>query len=236
MTHPPLAGHELPEHPLGQYERRPGGRSRKSFVFRSCRGGSTYKNPAGYILEYSPDHPKANKAGAIPQHRLVMECVLGRLLETHEVVHHKDGVRHNNSPDNLQLVTRVQHGLEHKDASRKRCSAPLTEQLVKEALRGNTTSQAAGILGVHHQTLRNRFDHLLVKRRSPKGSFEPDFVEKVKCLASDPHMGTRKACRILGVAAATLRACCRIHNVEWVPAPSGRPSHAQLEADGRYLL
>jgi len=43
----------------------------------------------------------------------------------------------------------------------------LTEEAVSEALQGRSTEGAARMLGVHPQTLRNHFDHLLTKRRSP---------------------------------------------------------------------
>lgn len=48
----------------------------------------------------------------------------------------------------------------------------LTEGMVREALLGRTTREAARLLGCHQQTLYNRFDHLLKKRKSPtrKGS------------------------------------------------------------------
>jgi hypothetical protein len=38
-----------------------------------------------------------------PQHRAVMEAVLGRKLEKHETVHHKNGDRADNRPENLEL-------------------------------------------------------------------------------------------------------------------------------------
>lgn len=43
----------------------------------------------------------------------------------------------------------------------------LTEDRVREALQGRTTLEAAVYLGVSHKTLRYKFDHLLVKRKSP---------------------------------------------------------------------
>lgn len=59
----------------------------------------------GYVLVRAPkDHPRAQKSGVIYEHRLVMEKMLGRYLEEWEIVHHKDGVRDNNDPSNLELM------------------------------------------------------------------------------------------------------------------------------------
>ena len=46
-------------------------------------------------------------------HRYIMETILGRELESNEVVHHKDGNKLNNNPDNLMLMTKSEHARLH---------------------------------------------------------------------------------------------------------------------------
>ena len=66
--------------------------------------------PSGYLWHAVPDdHPHGRRLHArgstksIMMHRYVMEQVLGRYLDPRERVHHKDGDRKNNSPENLEL-------------------------------------------------------------------------------------------------------------------------------------
>jgi hypothetical protein len=54
------------------------------------------------------------------EHRVVMEQVLGRPLESHEIVHHKDGDKRNNAPENLEIMTRAQHYKHHVHGSNPR--------------------------------------------------------------------------------------------------------------------
>lgn len=64
------------------------------------RGGVIHRK--GYVFIYKPDHPNACKQ-YISEHRLVVEGIIGRVLDKSEVVHHIDGDKKNNSPSNLML-------------------------------------------------------------------------------------------------------------------------------------
>ncbi|MEB3302014.1 MAG: HNH endonuclease signature motif containing protein [Cyanobacteriota bacterium] len=47
------------------------------------------------------------------EHRVVAEQILGRPLRRGEIVHHKDGDKHNNDPSNLEVMTQSDHVREH---------------------------------------------------------------------------------------------------------------------------
>lgn len=79
------------------------------------KGGRRVTNQ-GYVKVYAPDHPGAH-AGVVFEHRLVMEKKLGRLLEEGEIVHHIDGDKSNNHPDNLELTRMGAHTSEHFKSS-----------------------------------------------------------------------------------------------------------------------
>ena len=64
-----------------------------------------------------PDHPRARTQGYVFEHVLVMEAKLGRMLFTDESVHNRNGIRDDNSPEDLELWVRPQpSGIRAADA------------------------------------------------------------------------------------------------------------------------
>ena len=66
-----------------------------------------------YIKVRISKHPNCPSSKYIQQQRLVMEKHLERYLTKNEIVHHKNGDKHDNRIENLQIVLRKNLGAHH---------------------------------------------------------------------------------------------------------------------------
>lgn len=86
--------------------------------------GGKIRDRNGYVMLWMPDHPSL--AGTtrkyVREHRVLMERKLGRLLLQGETVHHKNGIRDDNRPSNLELWAGAQPAGQRKH-ERQHCES-----------------------------------------------------------------------------------------------------------------
>jgi hypothetical protein len=78
---------------------------------RVHNGRPARKVRGGYVLLWEPDHPNRSMKGWQYEHRLVAEATVGRLLNSDEDVHHLNGIKDDNRPDNLQVLPKGEHSV-----------------------------------------------------------------------------------------------------------------------------
>ena len=83
---------------------------------------------SGYRAVFFPDHHRAWSTGYVHVHIIVAEQKLGRRLHDKEVVHHKNGNKLDNSPENLDVLSShsehaVIHGAERMAVVELTCRA-----------------------------------------------------------------------------------------------------------------
>jgi hypothetical protein len=74
------------------------------------RGG--IRQVGGYVRIYMPNHPNAVQ-GSVFEHTLIAEKSIGRYIQSDEIVHHINGKKNDNRPENLEVCKRSEHIHKH---------------------------------------------------------------------------------------------------------------------------
>lgn len=201
-------------------------------VFPSYKGGHTVLM-GGYVLEFHPFHPDANMWGWVFQHRLVGEDMVGRPLvrsskpSEKECVHHKNEIRTDNRPENLEVMTFSAHRSHHTKKMNDEKRVHLTPTIVASALEkmGNIKA-AAKHLGVAHQTLRLHFDEVLAPymRTRPVDLSCPKIqkqLEEVARYFAPTHLSYSELAKLTQIAAPVWKKVLAEHSIEWKSGPTG---------------
>jgi hypothetical protein len=67
----------------------------------------------GYRYVRLPKHRLAQGNGRVREHRLIAERKIGRPLTSSDIVHHLNGDKTDNRPENLRVLTRSEHSRLH---------------------------------------------------------------------------------------------------------------------------
>jgi len=80
------------------------------FVRQRIGNGGKYKDLThGYVFIKIPSHPKANKRGYVPEHVLIWEKSNKEVVPKGYIIHHLNGKRDDNKPNNLVAMKKSEH-------------------------------------------------------------------------------------------------------------------------------
>lgn len=79
------------------------------------RGGRSVSSNGYVLIRVGIGHHLADVRGYAYEHRIVAEQKIGRRLQSGEQVHHRDGNKQNNSPENIEIMSSIaHHRVEHR--------------------------------------------------------------------------------------------------------------------------
>lgn len=138
-------------------------------------------NKHGYIHVFKPNHPYRNREKRVKEHRLIMEKNIGRYLKKSEVVHHVNGIKHDNRLKNLILFKNQSEHLRHHNLNRiykkgilagnKSGTAKLNWKKV-DAIRNDSKKGILGIMLSKKYKISKASVSLIINNKTWKKEFE----------------------------------------------------------------
>ena len=126
--------------------------------------GPQYLTGSGYLVTFCPEHPKAWKNGKVRVHIAIAYEKYGDVPDGY-VVHHLDMNKLNNNPDNLILLTELQHNElhgylrkhpEYVGMSEEKTMKLFTEKNISELIRDDLPNNELGQLELDKQRLEKK--------------------------------------------------------------------------------
>jgi hypothetical protein len=87
------------------------GRTCQSGEFNPRWNGGLFIRKKGYVFPYAPNHPRAKK-NYVPEHVMMAEKAIGKLLPEGSMVHHVNGITTDNRRGNLVICGSQAYHLE----------------------------------------------------------------------------------------------------------------------------
>lgn len=75
--------------------------------------GGKFQRVSGYVYVYCPEHPRAESGRYVPEHILVWEKYHGKSVPEGFHVHHLNGIKNDNRPENLAALDVKDHNQRH---------------------------------------------------------------------------------------------------------------------------
>jgi hypothetical protein len=91
------------------------GRGQQGEKSASWKGGRVVASNGYVLIMVGKDHPLADVRGYAYEHRVVAEQKIGRPLRMNDQIHHVNGIKSDNRPDNLEVCEgRAEHAVFHR--------------------------------------------------------------------------------------------------------------------------